>query len=252
MKLFNPDAAAEKLLRRFAGGTSRRGMLAWLGTALVAAPAFRSCPSAAPVPPSPIAARGQDHFARKAQTVDDTKCDYWRYCAIDGALCSCCGGGIHTPPGAESSPVSWVGTCINPEDGKAYMIAYRDCCGKPMCTRCMCDNQDRETPLYAATQQQHHLVFRYAEHGISLLDGGDGRPGLRIGRVSMVKWIGAGLSLALPVLAATVAATPDTARGISDPELARSDFVEHCGGCHGPDGRSAPAALPELRAGWGG
>ena len=34
MKLFNPDAAAEKLLRRFAGGTSRRGMLARLGGAL--------------------------------------------------------------------------------------------------------------------------------------------------------------------------------------------------------------------------
>jgi len=70
--------------------------------------------------------------------------------------------------------------------------------------------------------------------------------------VRMLKWIGAGSLLALPVLAATVAATPDTARGISDPELARSDFVEHCGGCHGPDGRSAPAALPELRGrvGW--
>jgi hypothetical protein len=34
---------------------------------------------------------------------------------------------------------------------------------------------------------------------------------------------------------------------IADPALARSDFIEQCGGCHGVDGRSAPAALPELR-----
>lgn len=23
---------------------------------------------------------------------DPTTCEYWRYCAIDGFLCSCCGG----------------------------------------------------------------------------------------------------------------------------------------------------------------
>lgn len=34
---------------------------------------------------------------------------------------------------------------------------------------------------------------------------------------------------------------------ISDPELARADYVEHCAGCHGVQGISAPAKLPELR-----
>ncbi|HEX7874327.1 MAG TPA: cytochrome C [Sphingobium sp.] len=34
---------------------------------------------------------------------------------------------------------------------------------------------------------------------------------------------------------------------ITDPELARIDYVENCGGCHGVQGRSAPAQLPELR-----
>ncbi len=34
---------------------------------------------------------------------------------------------------------------------------------------------------------------------------------------------------------------------ISDPALARSDYIENCGGCHGVEGRSAPAQLPELR-----
>lgn len=34
---------------------------------------------------------------------------------------------------------------------------------------------------------------------------------------------------------------------IADPELARGDYVEHCAGCHGVQGFSAPAKLPELR-----
>lgn len=150
MKTFNPDAMGEKLLRRFAGGTSRRGILSRLGLALVAAPAFPLLPvsraSAAKPDRSPEA---KTNFARNAQSTDDTKCTYWRYCAIDGSLCSCCGGTLNRcPPGAEHSPVSWVGTCINPDDGRAYLIAYRDCCGKAYCNKCDCDGTDRETQLY--------------------------------------------------------------------------------------------------------
>mgnify|MGYP000541177161 CR=1 FL=1 len=44
-------------------------------------------------------------FARNAQTKDENACDYWRYCAIDGSLCTCCGGGIHScPAGANGRP----------------------------------------------------------------------------------------------------------------------------------------------------
>lgn len=44
----------------------------------------------------------------------------------------------------------------------------------------------------------------------------------------------------------------DPASTMSDPVQARSDFVEHCAGCHGVQGSSAPAKLPELqgRVGW--
>jgi methylamine dehydrogenase light chain len=94
----------------------------------------------------------QTDFARYAQAKDPNKCDYWRYCAIDGVLCGCCGGGVHTcPAGAEPSPISWIGTCVNPEDGRSYVIAYRDCCGKPTCTagkECDCHAGDRELPTY--------------------------------------------------------------------------------------------------------
>ncbi|TYC90484.1 methylamine dehydrogenase light chain [Novosphingobium sp. BW1] len=140
------DSASEKLSRGLAKGTSRRSLLAKVGGAASFAPFF---------PVLPVA-RAQDadvplsNFARTAQTKDDTQCNYWRYCAIDGALCTCCGGGIHTcPPGTEASPTSWVGTCRNPEDGRSYLIAYRDCCGASMCqTDCHCDGTEREMPAY--------------------------------------------------------------------------------------------------------
>ena len=73
MKSFNADAIGEKLLRRFAGGTSRRSMLAKLGIAMVAAPAFPVLPvsraSAAKPDRSPEA---KTSFARNAQTTDNT------------------------------------------------------------------------------------------------------------------------------------------------------------------------------------
>ena len=88
-----------------------------------------------PVARSRAADPAKSDFERNAQTADATACTYWKYCAADGVLCSCCGGGSHTcPPGAEPSPVSWIGTCLNPDDGRSYVIAYRDCCGKPACT----------------------------------------------------------------------------------------------------------------------
>ena len=117
---------------------SRRNFLSRLGMLITGAAAFPLLPVKRAFSQSAVQEVG-----------DPQSCDYWRYCALSGFLCTCCGGGIHScPPGAEPSPVSWVGTCINPDDGKAYLIAYRDCCGKPSCGQCGCDNTDRETQLY--------------------------------------------------------------------------------------------------------
>jgi methylamine dehydrogenase light chain len=157
---FNIDGFGEKLLRKFAGQTSRRSMLTRLGATIVAAPVFPLLPvSRAQAAKPERSAEAKTGFARNAQTKDDTKCDYWRYCAIDGSLCTCCGGGVSScPPGSEPSPVSWVGTCINPDDGNAYLIAYRDCCGKATCGQCGCDNSDRETPLYVP-QLNNNIIW---------------------------------------------------------------------------------------------
>lgn len=147
---FSADEVFERCARGLAGRTSRRSLLARLGVALVAAPAFPLLPVArARAGEQGAPSGGTTAFARAAQATDETKCDYWRYCAVDGSLCSCCGGGVHTcPAGTQPSPTSWVGSCFNPADGKAYLIAYHDCCGTVACNQCNCSQSDRETQSY--------------------------------------------------------------------------------------------------------
>ncbi|MFN9773299.1 MAG: methylamine dehydrogenase light chain, partial [Burkholderiales bacterium] len=142
------DRLFERSARSIALRSSRRGALARIGkTAVGGALLF-------PVLPFDRtnrlahAAGGAGGAAGGAQ--DETKCDYWRYCAFDGFLCSCCGGSATTcPPGTEPSTVAWVGTCRNPRDGRDYVISYNDCCGKSSCGRCFCNTNQGERPGYA-------------------------------------------------------------------------------------------------------
>jgi hypothetical protein len=71
-----------------------------------------------------------------------------------------------------------------------------------------------------------------------------------------VRWITlAALTTAVAAVSPTFAANEDKRAetvacgiaAITDPELAKADYVEHCAGCHGVQGISAPAKLPELR-----
>ena len=141
------DSLGERFSRLLAGKVSRRSVLARLGAALVAAPVFPLLPVHRVFAATPGDAVTE--FSQRAQSKDNKLCNYWRYCAIDGALCSCCGGGVHTcPAGSTPSPTSWVGTCLNPDDGRQYLVAYRDCCGVGGCSQCMCRTTERETPVY--------------------------------------------------------------------------------------------------------
>jgi methylamine dehydrogenase light chain len=80
---------------------------------------------------------------------DPQSCDYWRYCAFSGQICSCCGGSMtQCPPGSETASVAWVGTCHNPLDGQDYLISYNDCCGKSACGRCGCHRSEGDRPVY--------------------------------------------------------------------------------------------------------
>jgi methylamine dehydrogenase light chain len=145
----------EMLTERFSRGvarhTSRRSFIGRLGLLLVGGGSLPLLPIARaagveatqPVGPEP-AQKGYPGVAPQppispAEQGDPASCDYWRYCGLAGALCACCGGSANAcPPGAQMSPLGWVGTCRNPVDGKNYIISYNDCCGKPLCARCAC------------------------------------------------------------------------------------------------------------------
>lgn len=148
------DALTVKSSRRLAQGTSRRSMLTKMGTLLVGGAAIPLLPVAR-ASASPAAASypgvAVDDSGQAGDPGDPNTCDYWRYCAVDGFLCSCCGGTKNScPPGTEMSPITWIGTCLNPEDGKNYIISYNDCCGKSSCGRCLCNRNERDTPIYRA------------------------------------------------------------------------------------------------------
>ena len=139
------DRLFESSSRFSAQRVSRRSVLSVIGKLVVASTALPLLP----VYRKAQAADVRSRFAKTAQTKDPTKCNYWRYCASDGYLCSCCGGGPSTcPPGTSPSPTSWIGSCVNPDDNQTYLIAYRDCCGTDSCGRCSCLGQEGDMPSY--------------------------------------------------------------------------------------------------------
>lgn len=139
------DRCCERGLRRQATHVGRRSFLARLGQAMVGTTLL---------PMLPFDRFGEAQAAEEPYKSDDLpdpnqQCDYWRYCALSGSLCTCCGGTVNQcPPGSDVSQVSWIGTCENPEDKKSYLISYNDCCGKMSCGRCSCHNNERERPGY--------------------------------------------------------------------------------------------------------
>jgi methylamine dehydrogenase light chain len=97
------DRAIGSGSRQLARSASRRNLLTRVGTLLTGAAVLPLLPVA-----RALAADQVDELG------DPQSCDYWRYCALGGSLCSCCGG----------------------------------CCGKSLCDRCWCHNTERERPVY--------------------------------------------------------------------------------------------------------
>lgn len=139
-------------LRHLARQTSRRSFLNRLGVVMVGTAAIP------PLLPMARAAGSPDRIkvphiagepAQDAPEGDPETCTYWRYCAIDGFISSCCGGSQSScPAGTEMSPVAWLGTCFNPEDGRNYIVSYNDCCGRTACQRCFCHRSEGDKPIY--------------------------------------------------------------------------------------------------------
>jgi methylamine dehydrogenase light chain len=135
------DQLFERSTRFLAQRTSRRSLLASFGQLLT---------GAAMLPLLPIERGGSARAAEAKPRADGPEdCQYWKYCAIDGFLCSCCGGtSASCPPGTDPSPISWIGTCHNAADGRDYVVSYNDCCGKSSCGTCDCNRNEGEKPIY--------------------------------------------------------------------------------------------------------
>jgi len=148
------DRLVERTVRQLARRTSRRSFLARVGMLLVGAAATPLLPVARALDRTPAPDDGQ----LTGELADPKQCGYWRHCAIDGFLCACCGGSQNScPPGTEMSPVTWIGTCRNPGDGKDYIISYNDCCGQILCGRCRCERTEGERPVYYTSKNNDLL-----------------------------------------------------------------------------------------------
>jgi len=150
------DRLVEGTARQLARRTSRRSFLTRLGTALVGSATLPLLPVARAADDSRVPP--PDDAALTGQVGDPKSCNYWRHCAIDGFLCACCGGSQNAcPPGTEMSPVTWIGTCRHPADGKDYIISYNDCCGQSLCMRCRCTRTEGEKPVYFTSKNNDLL-----------------------------------------------------------------------------------------------
>jgi len=144
------DRLFENSSRSLAQRTSRRHVLAVLGRLLSGAALLPLLPIDRSSRAAAAEADAKPSAAKASKSANDPEsCEYWKYCAIDGFLCSCCGGSSHScPPGTDSSPITWIGTCHNPADGRDYIVSYNDCCGKTSCGNCVCNRNEREKPMY--------------------------------------------------------------------------------------------------------
>jgi len=151
------DRFIEHSSRTLARHTSRRSLLATLGQVLTGAalvpllPVDRSSRAEAADGGTSGAHKPEKDPAgnNKKSSDDPLSCEYWKYCAVDGFLCPCCGGSANScPPGTAPSPITWIGTCHNPADGRDYIVSYNDCCGKTSCGNCECNRNEREKPMY--------------------------------------------------------------------------------------------------------
>jgi hypothetical protein len=76
------DAITEYLTRKTAGIVSRRSFVARLGAAITLSSGF---------PVLPVARAERAPQVQPQEKGDTQSCEYWRYCGVDGFLCSCCG-----------------------------------------------------------------------------------------------------------------------------------------------------------------
>ena len=162
------DKTAEAGARKTAMQTGRRSFLAKAGVALAGTMAMPLLPFDRSLGGLAMAATGAG-----SDVNDEYSCDYWRHCALDGNLCSTSGGTMTScPPGSEASKVAWVGTCRNPNDGKAYLVSST---GGQL--HLLLPQRARASRLPHGSAQRHQLVHGQHQQGLPLHGVGGGGAG---------------------------------------------------------------------------
>ena len=137
------DRSMESRIRSAAQTHGRRSFLRRLGTVIVGGTLLPMLPFDRSIGAGVVPA---------ASVNDESTCEYWAYCSLNGVRCAACGGSAtQCPPGSQPSVVAWVGTCTNPADKKAYLVSYNDCCGKVDCAvaeDAFCGRHEGERPGY--------------------------------------------------------------------------------------------------------
>ena len=141
------DAFSENSARALARRTSRRSVLAGLGSMLLGAgmvpllPVARGAETkpggAAPRHGAP-ARRSRRPLLRVLAALRDRRLSVrmLRRIAVD------------VPARHRHVAITWIGTCHNPGDSKDYVISYNDCCGKGSCGRCFCNRNEGDSALF--------------------------------------------------------------------------------------------------------
>jgi methylamine dehydrogenase light chain len=113
------DQSMESRIRSAAQTHGRRSFLRRLGTLIVGGTLLPMLPFDRSIGAGAVPA---------ADLNDESKCEYWAYCSLNGVRCAACGGSAtQCPPGSQPSVVAWVGTCTNPADKKVPEEAF---CGR--------------------------------------------------------------------------------------------------------------------------
>lgn len=138
---------ASRAARKLSERTSRRGMLARMGAWMIGAAGVTTV---AALPVSRALADTSDKIVPDYAGKDPSKCEYWRWCNMDGSPCAdCAGGGVTTcPPGSTPGAEFWVGCCTHPDSKKTYLVAYYDCCGGAGCAATFCAEPHVQAQMY--------------------------------------------------------------------------------------------------------
>ena len=162
-------------------------------------------------------------------------CDYWRYCAIDGFLCACCGGSVTSVRPAPSRRRSrGSAPATMPPTAADYIVSYNDCCGKSSCGRCLCNRNEGDGPSTGRP-------LRTTTTGVSAAT-----PTSRITAACRASSARSAVAMVRVLPGCLLGCLLVVTNAQADPARARQNYLLHCMGCHGETGVGLEGKVPSM------